>query len=223
MDEMPGPIPIRKRRRTLRVALPVIALLIVAAVAAYVWPTAFAGRQDECAFGPVSNVQYRQALEQAQRFQRSEWGTLPLDRDVGSADGHEVRDELVKRIKIIESALPHTVYGRIAAAHAVIRSVGGVYLTTMAENRDVPAPFEEARSMTIIGYRLDMNRFGYFRPIRRWISIAVGFPVADRYENLSISVHIPSFLYFHEYERSRYHEVCPAVPSTIPENAKLPD
>ncbi len=198
----------------LRFVPAIMAIILLLPIGVYVWPLVRPlESQDRCDFGPVSNAQYRLALAEVRRLQTQEWPSL-LPSGKSQFDQERLSKELARRVDIIEATLPQSIFGRIAAVHAVMRGAGAEYLTTMAENRDSALPFEEARSVAIVGYRLDMNRLGYFRPIRRWISVGVGFRIADGYQILTISAHIPSLLYFHEYARSKYHAICPAIPST---------
>lgn len=191
----------------MRSVFAIVGSLLIFAGVFFIWPFIEpTGAQDNCSFGPVSNAQYRNALAEVKRLQKSEWKKLPLTNDALSA-------ELVRRMDVIGAMLPQSIFGRIAATHAVVRGAGGVYLTTMADNRDVYAPFEEARSMTIIGYRIDLNRLGRFRIIRRWISIGVGFTKDGRGPDPYVSAIVPSLLYFRKYGRSKYHATCPALPS----------
>lgn len=198
----------------------------VALLALYLWPLIDPGiGQDSCQFGPVTNAQYRQALAKVGELQAGEWGPLPLSGSEGIRANEALSAELTRRVKIIEATLPDNIYGRIAAVHAVVRGAGGDYLATMAENIDSPSPFESARQLTLIAYRLDMNRLGYFRPFRRWIAITAGFPVRDQNGAVGVRAVIPYWLdpSYLRYARSVYHPRCPAVPSRVDAETKLPN
>ena len=86
--------------------------------------------QDDCAFGPISNVEYRALLAEADRRSRTSWrpihawiagsdaGTLELER--------EIQARLMERFHNLIT--DHTdPYRQIAGMHAVMRSVGATY------------------------------------------------------------------------------------------------
>ena len=208
-------------RRTLRVRkwLPLAIMLVLAA--AYGGPLLLTyitnGEQDECSFGPVSNVQYRDYLRRAKELSSNTPGSFtPNDREARARF-----DELFERL--IDGK--PSVYERVAASHALLRSFGAQYRNT---NGMRPDPYETvARKGGFVGfsYYLDINRLGVglLHPLllfRRTAYISANLtgpgdfyrgPVPSVVGDIRFNVNYPAFDTRPPDDRAP--ENCPLVPS----------
>lgn len=143
-------------RQTLRVRkwLPPAIMMVLASV--YSGPLLLTyianSEQDECSFGTVSNAQYRDYLRRAKELSSKTPGSFSSDDHQASARFNELFEKLI-------DGKP-SVYERVAASHALLRSFGAQYRNT---NGTRPDPYETiARKGGVVGfsYYLDINRLG---------------------------------------------------------------
>jgi hypothetical protein len=208
-------------RRTLRVRtwLPSAVILVLAAV--YGGPPLLTyitnGEQDECSFGPVSNVQYREYLRRARELSSQTPGGFSSNHQEAQARFDGLFEKLI-------DGKP-SVYERVAASHALLRSFGAQYRNT---NGMRPEPYETvARKGGIVrfSYCLDVNRLGVglFNPLLifgRTTYISANLtgpgkfyrgPVPSVAGDIRFSVNYPAFDTRPPDERAP--ENCPLVPS----------
>jgi hypothetical protein len=115
------------------------------------------GEQDQCTFGPVSNEQHRAYLQKAAVLSSETPGSFSWDDLKASARLNDLFE------KMIDSN--PSVYERVAASHALLRSFGAQYRNT---NDMRPAPYETvAKKGGVVGfnYFLNVNRLGLFHPL----------------------------------------------------------
>jgi hypothetical protein len=208
-------------RRTLRVRtwLPLAIMLVLAAV--YGGPLLLTyimnGEQDECSFGPVSNAQYREYLRRAKELSSQTPGSF-------SSNHLEARARFDGLFERLIDGKP-SVYERVAASHALLRSFGAQYRNT---NGMRPDPYETvAKKGGFVGfsYYLDVNRLGVglFNPLlifRRTTYISANLtgpgdfyrgPVPSVVGDIRFSVNYPVFDTRPPDDRAL--ENCPLVPS----------
>jgi len=138
----------------------ILLTIMLGIAAAYVAPFLLTyvtnGEQDECTFGPVSNEQYRDYLRRAKVLSSRMPGGFSSNHYEASARFNELFEKLVDE--------KPSVYERVAASHALLRSFGAQYRNT---NGMRPDPYATvARKGGFIGfqYYLDINRLGLFHP-----------------------------------------------------------
>lgn len=90
--------------------------------------------QDACAFGPVSNEQYRSYLSEVKVRQRTTWPAF-------TASAQEIERQLNYRLSDVIGSETNT-YARIAAMHAILRALGAQFLN--ANGRRDEEPFNAA-------------------------------------------------------------------------------
>jgi hypothetical protein len=132
--------------------------------------------QDNCAFGPVSNAEYRKYLASA-RAQLTLTPSLHLDDEAFSAKLGSLFDQL--------SRSEASIYARLAIMHATLRAAGAEYRNTNGNypDRGQSDPFVLATtgaSGVAFSYLLDINRLWIFSPWPReaWVT---GFLAGPRY------------------------------------------
>jgi hypothetical protein len=135
--------------------------------------------QDDCAFGPVSNQQYRGYLLEAKNRQRTKWPAF-------DSENREMDRQLNFRLSDMLGA-EKSIYIRIAIMHAILRALGAEYLNTNGR-RDVDS-YEAAvkhRQPVVFNYQLDINRFVWFQlyPRQVWLQAVLADPQATRPEIL---------------------------------------
>jgi hypothetical protein len=208
-------------RRTLRVRkwLPLAIMLVLAA--AYGGPLLLTyitnGEQDECSFGPVSNVQYRDYLRRAKELSSNTPGSFTSNDQEARARFDELFERLI-------DGKP-SVYERVAASHALLRSFGAQYRNT---NGMRPDPYETLAGkggFVSFSYYLDINRLGVglFNPLlifRRTAYISALLtgpgdfyrgPVPSVVGDIRFNVNYPAFDTRPPDDRAP--ENCPRVPS----------
>jgi hypothetical protein len=126
--------------------------------------------QDLCAFGPVTNERYRELLAEAKRRQTKTWPPIAWENDNAARNLTARFDDL--------SRGSSSIYERLAAMHAVLRALGGLYRNTASDEPDpYTGAFRQAGTVTF-NYNIDVNRLGFFAPFWResWVigSLAVG-------------------------------------------------
>lgn len=115
------------------------------------------GEQDQCTFGPVSNARYRAYLQQATVLSSETPGRFSWDDLKASARFDGLFEKMI-------DGNP-SVYERVAASHALLRSFGAQYRNT---NGMRPAPYETVASkggFVSFTYYLNVNRLGLFHPL----------------------------------------------------------
>jgi hypothetical protein len=143
-------------RRTLRVRkwLPLAIMLVLAAV--YGGPLLLTyvmnGEQDECSFGPVSNAQYRDYLRRAQELSSETPGSFSSNHMEAEARFNELFERLIEGER--------SVYQRVAASHALLRSFGAQYRNTNGMRPDPYATVAEKGGVVGFSYYLDTRRLG---------------------------------------------------------------
>jgi len=173
--------------------------------------------QDNCAFGPVSNEQYRSYLLKAENRQLTRWpGFSRDDQQIGQQLRFRLADMVAERA---------TVYERIAIMHAILRAIGAEYLNT--NGRTEVDPFEGARGRrqaVVFNYRVDINRLVFFQPYPRqvWIVATIQDPDIPRpeitklYGDRSISAAIVSIFDHPPLESlTPSGQSCPPSPSPL--------
>lgn len=175
------------------------------------------GEQDECSFGPVSNAQYRDYLRRANELSSQTPGSFSSNHLEAQARLNELFEGLIDGKR--------SVYERVAASHALLRSFGAQYRNT---NGMRPDPYETvARKGGGIGfsYYLDIHRLGVglFNPLlifRRTTYIFANLtgpgdfyrgPVPSSVGDIRFSVNYPVFDTRPPSDRAP--ENCPLVPS----------
>ncbi len=111
--------------------------------------------QDDCTFGPVSNEQYRDYLRRAKDLSSKTPGSFSLHQDRASARFNELFERLVDQ--------KPSVYERVAASHALLRSFGAQYRNTSGMP-DTYARVAKTGGVVGFNYYLDANRLGLFHP-----------------------------------------------------------
>ena len=78
-----------------------------------------------------------------------------------------------------------SVYERLAAMHAVVRALGGDYRSTELDRKDL---FDSGNRSEIVvyAYQVDMNRLGFFAPMRREMSVFGDLVIDLNATNISI-------------------------------------
>jgi hypothetical protein len=208
-------------QRTLRVRkwLPVVIMLVLAAV--YGGPLLLTyimnGEQDECSFGPVSNAQYRDYLRRAKELSSQAPGSFSSNHLEAEARFNELFDRLIDGKR--------SVYERVAASHALLRSFGAQYRNTNGMRPDPYATVAKKGGVVSFSYYLDVNRLGVglFNPLlifRRttYISALLTGP-GDFYRGLVPSVvgdirfNVNYPVFDTRPPDDRAPESCPLVPS----------
>jgi hypothetical protein len=147
-------------RRTLRVRkwLPLAIVLVLAA--AYGGPLLLTyitnGEQDECSFGPVSNAQYRDYLRRAKELSSKTPGRF-------SSNHLEARARFDALFERLIDQKP-SVYERVAASHALLRSFGGQYRNTSGLDPDPYGTVAKKGGFVSFHYFVDVVRLGIFHP-----------------------------------------------------------
>lgn len=139
--------------------------------------------QDDCSFGPVSNVQYRALLAEARRGSPAPWtwyDTWSTDyappNPVPFGDHAERRHKIAHQItKMIDELSPDRsqIYHRVATMHAVMRAIGAYFSRaglskpgqkpySVSVRRDGSTSFDGA----IYRYYLDIHRVGGIHLLR---------------------------------------------------------
>lgn len=192
--------------------------LIVAGIlaAAHLLPLAWTySYQDDCSFGPVTNARYRELLAEARRKDATVWPPLEWHP--------KAREQLQLRLNDLvgESA---SVYERLAAMHAVMRALGGEYRRT---GHDADDPYEKAArggGIVFFDYHLDLNRIGFFRPVRRTAWMSAGLAVSENAKGpfqrtlspgaIFFTVNFPHWLETYvTVPRSQFGTYCPRMPT----------
>lgn len=200
-------------------ALKWIALAIVLGLAvAYGAPllTTY-GEQDDCTFGPVSNEQYREYLKRAKELSSETPGSFSWNQQEATARF----DGLFERLIDGKSS----VYERVAAAHALLRSFGAQYRNTNDMRPDPYAAVAAKGGVVSFNYYLDVNRLGLVHPFllqvfMRRARIAANLygpghfprgPAPSSAGDIRFSVNYPAF--DTQPSNDRAAEQCPLVPS----------
>lgn len=146
--------------------------------------------QDECTFGPVSNVQYRALLAEARRRSPAPWTWYntwsedyappnPVPLGDHAEPRHKIAYQITKRIDEL-SPDRSQIYHRIATMHAVMRAIGAYFSRaglsspgqkpySVSMKRDGSMSFDSA----IYQYFLDVHVVGGFFPVQRHTSISL--------------------------------------------------
>jgi hypothetical protein len=139
------------------------------------------GEQDDCTFGPVSNEQYRDYLRRAKELSSKTPGSFSRNNMEARARFNELFERLI-------DGKP-SIYERVAASHALLRSFGAQYRNTSDMVPDPYALVARKGGFVSFNYYLDVNRLGIFQPIMRqaWIVASLTGP-GDFYKGLVPSV-----------------------------------
>ncbi len=124
------------------------------------------GEQDECTFGPVSNEQYREYLRRARSLSSETPGSFSRDNQKARARFDELFEKLIDQ--------KPSIYERVAASHALLRSFGAQYRNTSDNDPDPYAPVAKRGGFVSFNYYLDVNRLGLFQPVFRQAWIIAG-------------------------------------------------
>jgi len=121
------------------------------------------GEQDKCSFGPVTNEQYLAYLRRAKDLSSKTPGSFSWNDEEAKARFNELFERLVDQ--------KPSVYERVAASHALLRSFGAQYRNTSDGDPDPYARVAKAGGIVRFNYYLDVNRLGLFQPLMRqaWI------------------------------------------------------
>jgi hypothetical protein len=117
------------------------------------------GEQDECSFGPVSNSQYRDYLRRAKELSSTTPGDFTDDPNRASARFNELFSKLI-------DGKP-SVYERVAASHALLRSFGAQYRNTSDMRPDTYDQVAKLGGFVLFGYYVNIHRLGVglFNPL----------------------------------------------------------
>jgi hypothetical protein len=128
------------------------------------------GEQDECTFGPVSNKQYRDYLRRAKDLASKTPGSFSRDNQQARARFDELFERLIDQ--------KSSIYERVAASHALLRSFGAQYRNTSDMAPDPYARVAKRGGVVSFNYYLDVNRLGIFQPFFRqaWIIASLTGP-----------------------------------------------
>lgn len=137
----------------------------------YVWPLLDTRpEQDDCSFGDVSNAEYREVLSAVRELANNKWGRLPFNRD-----GVVGYDERIKLGRLIEDRIKrfsdryHTMDGKVAAMHAVLRGgYGARYWSEMPLNSSERQVFRYVIHKAKI---IDLCWWSCWFPSTRWVEI----------------------------------------------------
>ena len=169
------------------------------------------GEQDECTFGPVSNEQYRAYLRRAKDLSSKTPGSFSRNDEEAKIRFNELFDRLVEQ--------KPSIYERLAASHALLRSFGAQYRNTSDGDSDPYATVAKTGGFVRFNYYLDVNRLGLFQPLMRqaWvIAILIGpgdfyRPVPSVAGDIRFVVNYPAFDARAPIDRAS--EQCPPVPN----------
>ncbi len=129
----------------------VLLIVFIVAVANYVPLLNTHSDQDNCAFGPVSNDQYRAYLAEAKNRQRTKWPSF-------NSDSQDIQRQLNFRLSDMTGDEP-SLYARLAIMHAILRALGAEYLNTNSDRDADPYEADEQRRQYIrFNYQVDINR-----------------------------------------------------------------
>lgn len=168
--------------------------------------------QDDCAFGPVTNAQYRDYLRRAKEFSSSMPGSFSQNHQEARARFNELFERL------IDGRL--SVYDRIAASHALLRAFGAEYRNTSDMDPEPFAKIAKTGGYINFHYYLDVNRLGLFQPIMRraWIVATLTGPgdfdtgpIPSVTGDIRFAVNYPVFDLRPYIDRAPEH--CPSVPN----------
>jgi hypothetical protein len=145
-------------------------MLVLAA--AFVWRCIapfFQGRpeQDACEFGPVSNARYRELLAEAKRRDGTTWPKLRAygwQLSQGTVD--RLQDGISTRINDLTRGMT-SIYEKLAAMHAVARSVGAYHRTFGPNVREGFWEIDRPLGTVPFGYEIDVMMFGSSEPFIR--------------------------------------------------------
>lgn len=198
------------------VALSIGTAILAVAGGAYLWPTMRADlRQDDCAFGPVSNAQYIAMLAQARtaKWPPINWGDGEQDRAVSVQIQHRINDMLVN-----EKNFP----AKVSAMHATMRSMGGVYRATLLIPNKGSMEFFDNQTLNEAaqikyGYYLDADRYLPVSLTRsRWIAIYVTYHIVSSSGKAAgtfdVHAYMPRLIDSLHIQTSPKGEPCPIVP-----------
>jgi len=139
-----------------RLWIPLVIVLGLAAV--YSVPLFIThGEQDDCTFGPVLNAQYRDYLRRAKELSSKMPGSFTWSDREAMARFDELFEKLI-------DGNP-SVYERVAAMHALLRSFGAQYRNTDDMRPNSYARIAERRGTLGFRYLLDVNRLGLVHPL----------------------------------------------------------
>jgi hypothetical protein len=162
--------------------------------------------QDTCSFGDISNEEYRLRLSRASI---GFWRPLLWDDQIASIQLSTKYRQLVGD--------PPTAAAKVAAAHAVVRALGG----DLYRFDDFRKQFEDGRVTRtfVYQYLLDINRLFYFAPMLRqmMITVIINEPFLNaappREGDPPIVVHFPNIYEgVFRFERNLDGPGCPPVP-----------
>ena len=186
--------------------------IVLGLVAAYGAPflTTYS-EQDDCTFGPVSNQQYRDYLSRAKDLSSKTPGSFSWNHQEARARFNELSEGLIDQ--------KSSVYERVAASHALLRSFGAQYRNTSDMDPDPYATVAKTGGVVRFNYYLDVNRLGLFHPLMRqaWIIATLTGP-GDFYRgpvpsvagDIRFAVNYPAFDTRPPIDRAP--EQCPPVP-----------
>jgi hypothetical protein len=196
----------------------VLCLLVVALIAVHLTPLVRTyPEQDGCMFGTVSNERYGELLAKAKRQEHVDWRNVIWD-------DYKAGVLLNERFDHISSDLT-TVDEKIAAMHALLRSIGAEYRRPWLSPTDPYGAAVKSGGVAGFYYHHDINRIGIFSPIWRtavvsgviysWGSEKGSSSDSVRYKRgtISFAVAFPSPLHYPFAERSPLGETCPHVPT----------
>jgi hypothetical protein len=168
--------------------------------------------QDDCNFGPVTSERYRDYLRRARNLYSSQPNEFSWNHQEASVLLNKLFEQLVDQNP--------SVYERVAASHAPLRTLGAQYRNTNdMRNPDPYAATARHGVFVNFEYLLDVNRLGLFSPFKRdaWIIAQLTGP-GERYRgpiplkpgDIRFVVNYPAL---EPREIKRAPEQCPPVPN----------
>ena len=163
-----------KSRKRL-VALSILVCLGFAA--SYLPPFRTYSHQDNCAFGPISNSEYRRDLAKAKELHHTKW----LDSEIRS---EEITNQLNSRLLAMNDS-ESSLFKRIAIIHAIARASGAQFLNANAASSVDPYSSQKRGYEVVeLNYEVDISRFALLQiyPRQVWIKASILDPAGLRPE-----------------------------------------
>jgi hypothetical protein len=169
--------------RSLRLASLVIAGLMI--VPAWGARSSSADDQDACRIGAVSPEEYQAIAAEVAARPTVDWQEIHNDPFGTSEDLEDVVAAAIR--DRIEDAIASREISdqKIAAMHAVMRSMGAEFAWVDLSSQPVSSYVHQPAPGAVYHYRINVNRLGVLRPVFRWGRIDVVFNTDESWQTLS--------------------------------------